>query len=49
MINKEKEDEPLAPVLQKESGYTEVVLMDMQCHLVVKDKDTGEILVNKRG
>ena len=49
MINKEKEDEPKAPALQKESGYTEVAFLDMQCHLVVKDKDTGEILVNKRG
>jgi hypothetical protein len=49
MINKENEDELKSPVAQKESGYTEVAFMDMQCHLIVKDKDTGEILVNKRG
>ena len=49
MINKEKEDEPKAPGLQKESGYTDVAFLDMQCHMIIKDKDTGEILVNKRG
>jgi hypothetical protein len=49
VINKEKEVEPKAPVVHKEPGYTEVAFLDMQCHLVVKDKDTGEILVNKRG
>jgi len=46
MINKAKEDE--IPV-EKETGYIDVAYVDMQCHILIKDKDTGEILVNKRG
>lgn len=48
MINKannegEKQIDPV------ETGYLEVAKLDMQCHLQIKDKDTGEVLVNKRG
>jgi hypothetical protein len=50
MINKENEkDEKPSPEPKKESGYVDVARMDVQCHLLIKDKDTKEILVNKRG
>lgn len=32
-----------------DSGYVDVAKLDVQCHIVVKDKDTGEVLLNKRG
>jgi hypothetical protein len=49
MINKENNDVPKSPEPVKESGYTDTAYMDVQCHFQIKDKDTGEILVNKRG
>jgi len=33
----------------KESGIKDIALMDVYCHIIIKDKDTKEILVNKRG
>ncbi len=48
MINKTNDDNS-TPDTKKESGYTDVVNIDVQCHILIKDKDTGEILVNKRG
>jgi len=50
MINKANEDEkkPTEMPLQQ-SGYTDVAKIDINCHLLIKDKDTSEILVNKRG
>jgi len=48
MINKENENKP-EPVENKEPGLIDVALMDVQCHLLIKDKDTGQVLVNKRG
>ena len=47
MINKEKDDKK--PKLQQEPGFIDVAKMEVQCHLLIKDKDTGEVLVNKRG
>ena len=47
MINKENEDKS-NPVPQ-EPGYVDTANMDVQCHLLIKDKDTGDVLVNKRG
>ena len=49
MINKENNDTSKPADTVKESGYVDVAHIDVQCHLVIKDKDTGEILVNKRG
>lgn len=36
---------------KKEDDVTnlEVAQVDVQCHLLIKDNDTGEVLVNKRG
>ncbi len=48
MINKETDNKTTDTPL-KESGYVDVAKMDVQCHIIIKDKDTGEILVNKRG
>lgn len=48
MINKENEKQS-SPETKKESGYVDTARMDVQCHLLIKDKDTKKILVNKRG
>jgi len=49
MINKESSDKEQKTESEKESNVVDVANMDVQCHIVIKDKDTGEILVNKRG
>ena len=47
MINKQSnKDESPDP---KEEGPVEIAYMDVQCHLIIKDKDTSETLVNQRG
>jgi len=48
MINKEN-DNKSQPESEKKSGYTDVARMDVNAHILIKDKDTGEVLVNKRG
>ncbi len=50
MINKEnnKEENHENPVLPK-SHMIDTALMDVQCHIVIRDSDSGEVLVNKRG
>lgn len=47
MINKENSKE--TPEQQTNSGLVDTAKMDVQCHILIKDKDTSEILVNKRG
>ena len=47
MINKENDDKEQPE--EKDSGFVDTAKMDVQCHLVIKDKDTGEVLLNKRG
>lgn len=49
MINKEnvKEDQTIIP--KETDGFVDIAKMDVQCHLIIKDKDTGTELVNKRG
>jgi len=48
MINKENDKkEPTPP--KKDEGVVDTAHMDVQCHILIKDKDTGKILVNKRG
>lgn len=47
MINKESDkDGHPAPA---EPGLVETAYMDVQCHLLIKDKETNEPLVNQRG
>lgn len=48
MINKENKDKNPEPK-KEEKGFIDTARMDVQCHLLIKDKDTGKILVNKRG
>ncbi len=43
-MNEEKKEVPV-----KESGYLDVANVEVHCHILIKDKDTGEVLVNKRG
>jgi len=47
VINKETDDKKPEP--PKEPSFVDVARMEAQCHLLIKDKDTGEVLVNKRG
>lgn len=47
-INKENDKEE--PVIsEKDTGFIDTAKMDMQCHILIKDTDTGEVLLNKRG
>jgi hypothetical protein len=48
MINKEN-DKETTPEPKKDSGIVDTAHMDVQAHIVIRDKDTKEILVNKRG
>ena len=47
LINKENDKKLHVP--KKEGGHTDTAHMDVQCHLIIKDKDTKKVLVNKRG
>ena len=49
MINKANNDDKQEVTLPVDTGYVDTAKLDMQCHLLIKDKDTGETLVNKRG
>jgi hypothetical protein len=48
VINKETNKEQ-TPEPKKDEGFVDTARMDVQCHLMIKDKDTGQVLVNKRG
>jgi hypothetical protein len=48
MINKENEKET-TPEPEKDSGFVDTARMDVQAHILIRDKDTKETLVNKRG
>ena len=49
MINKENDDKEHQPEPAKDTGLVDTAYMDVQCHMIIKDKDTGEVIVNKRG
>lgn len=49
MINKENNDKEQESKPKKDDGFVDTALMDINCHIVIKDKDTGDVLVNKRG
>lgn len=52
MINKENNDKEQLSNLRetpKDSTIVDTAKMDVQCHILIKDKDTGQVLVNKRG
>lgn len=46
MINT-NENKVLLP--KKEDEYIDAAELDVQCHIIIKDKDTGEVILNKRG
>lgn len=48
MINKDNEEKKDTHA-QEDAGCLDVANMDVQCHIIIKDKDTGDVLVNKRG
>ena len=47
MINKENSNK--TPEQKPNDSLVDTAKMDVQCHILIKDKDTSEILVNKRG
>lgn len=47
MINKQNNDKETKE--QQQPGYVDTVKVDVQCHIIIKDKDSGEVIVNKRG
>lgn len=47
-MNKDKDNE-LITNPEKESGFVDTARMDVQCHILIKDKDTNQVLLNKRG
>jgi len=49
MINKANNEDKQKTEAPTDSGYVDTAKLDMQCHILIKDKDTGEVLVNKRG
>lgn len=49
MINKENKDKKNTDNKKKDDGFVDTANMGVNCHLVIKDKDTGKILVNRRG
>lgn len=51
MINKENNtiDEDKAPDDSGKPNMSSVANMDINCHILIKDKDTQEVLLNKRG
>jgi hypothetical protein len=49
VINKENKDKDVKVNDKKDDTFVDTARMDVQCHLLIKDKDTGEVLVNKRG
>lgn len=44
MINKQDNKEQ-----DTKPGNIDTAKMDVQCHLLIKDKDANRVLVNKRG
>lgn len=51
MDNKEKNEQDKKDKKENEeqSGFVDVAHMDANCHILIKDKDTGQILLNRRG
>lgn len=47
MINKDEDDKKPEP--KKEDVMVDVANMGVYCHLIIKDADTGQVIVNKRG
>ena len=50
MINN-KDNKDIVPSVQPNptNGFTDLVPVDVQAHILIIDKDTGEILVKQRG
>lgn len=51
MINKENDDKksPSDANPKNDDAFVDVAIIDVQCHILIKDKDTGKVLLNKRG
>lgn len=49
MINKENNEREQPEVPKKEDTFVDTAYLDVQCHIMIKDKDTGEVLVDRRG
>ena len=49
MINKENDDKKQEPKDNKDDKFIDLARMDVQAHIMIKDKETGKVLLNKRG
>jgi len=49
MDNVEDKVDTPKPEPVKESGYMDIANVEVHCHVLIRDKDTGEVFVNKRG
>ena len=49
MINKENDNKQEAPKPEPKDGFIDTARMDVNCHILIKDSDSGEVLLNKRG
>lgn len=47
MINKEDKDIKIEP--KKDDKFVDTARMDVQCHILIRDKDTDKIVLNGRG
>lgn len=50
MSNGQEHNEDISnPAEETPDGYVDTAEMGVQCHLVIKDQDTGITVVNQRG
>lgn len=49
MINKENKEEIEKVYTDADKGIIDTARMEVQCHIIIKDKDTNQVLINKRG
>lgn len=49
MINKENDKEKDSQSVSTTSSVVDTAYLDIYGHIMIKDKDTNEVLVNKRG
>ena len=49
MINTNDKNKDMQDTQRPADKYVDTATLDVQLHIIIKDKDTGEVLVNKRG
>ena len=49
MINNEDTNKDQKPEPPKDDGFVDTARMDVQCHILIKEKDSGKTILNGRG